>query len=339
MGIISNSNKFDRNAAFTMNLVNPESDVADAAYCITTLKGSLLIFNENSIVNVSPAEVVDPYNKEPETRHSSQFIYQIGSTNRCIARTILQSKNIMDSVILNKGFDKQNILDHIWDCTQHLIECEKSFISIVSDTIKLTDECNKIVTQGKTASHIPSLPQVKDIEQRVVAFLGNGKRLLEKSHRLLCIFYGVDYKNSNFQAYRDWMLKHKPSKKDIIALLNSNKDWIQLLAWYRNALDINHSKHSFKVVIENFKLRAGNKFTNPCWQYDFSDKENGKIQDKPHDLVGDMNMFIVNMFTFFEELFLLCVKDNWDVQHKFKICQHKNEDINAKCPVSYYISM
>jgi len=61
------------------------------------------------------------------------------------------------------------------------------------------------------------------------------------------------------------MVKHKPTKTDIWAFLEQNKDWIKLLAMYRNALDVNHSKPGFKVVIENFKLRAGNKFTNPCW--------------------------------------------------------------------------
>jgi len=198
-------------------------------------------------------------------------------------------------------------------------------------------KCDEIVNQGKTASHIPSLPQVNNLEQRVVTFLGNGKRFLEKSHELLCIFYGSDFGDSNFEAYRDWMAKHKPSETEIITFLEQEKDWIQLLAWRRNALDINHSRSGFKVIIENFKLRAGNKFTNPCWQYDFSNKKNGKAQNKPSDLIRDMEVSIMNMLDFFEKLFLLCVKDNWNVQYNFKIRRHKKEDINVKCPVLYHI--
>lgn len=338
MGIRSKSNRFNRNAAFSMNLVNPESDEADAIYCMVNLKGSLICFLENSISEVLPAEVVDPDNKEPDTRHSYQLIHSIGSRNQFVARTILQAKDILDSVVLSNGLNKQAILDHVWDCTQHLINCVNSYYDIFSDTTKLMYECDEIVNQGKAGSHVSSLPQVKNLDQRLVTFLGNGKRFLEKSHELLCIFYGSVFNDSNFEAYRDWMSKHESSKTDIRAFLEQNKDWIKLLAWYRNALDINHSKPGFKVVIENFKLCAGNKFTNPCWQYDFSDK-NGETQDEPSDLIRDMDVFITNMLTFLEELFLLCVKDNWDIRFNFEIYRHKEESINVKCPALYFISL
>ena len=133
------------------------------------------------------------------------------------------------------------------------------------------------------------------------------------------------------------MTDHKPPEAAITAFLEQNKDWIEQLACYRNALDINHSKSDFKVVIENFKLHAGNKFTNPCWKYDFS-SYNGKIQDEPSDLIKDMDIFITKMLNFFEELFLLCVKDNWDIRFNYEICRHKEENINVKCPALYFIS-
>ena len=326
-----------------MQLVNPNSDEKDAVYSMVNLKGSLICFLENSIAKVLPAETIDPENKEPDTRHSHQFIHSIGSRDRFIARTILQADNILGSVILNNGLNKQVILDHVWDCTQHLINCEKSYYEIYSDTTKLMHECDKIITQGKNASHISSLPQVEDLDQRVVAFLGNGKRFIEKSHKLLFLFYGepvAKFDDSNFEAYRDWMANHEQPKTEIIAFLEHNKDWIQLLAWYRNALDAIHSEPGNKVVIENFKFHAGNKFTNPCWQYDFSKKNghNGKAQDEPSDLMKGMDDFINGMLTFFEELFLLCIKDNWDSRCNYEIYRHKKENINAKCPTLYYIS-
>jgi hypothetical protein len=200
-------------------------------------------------------------------------------------------------------------------------------------------ECNDIINRGKTGSLIPSLPQVIDLDQRVVTFLGNGKRFLEKSHELLCIFYGSTFNDSNFQAYRDWMAKHEPNKTEIRKFLDQNKEWIKLLAWYRNALDINHSKPGFKVEIDNFKLHAGNKFTNPCWIYDFSSQKDGEAQNKPSDIIMDMDVFIKNMLTFFEELFLLCVKDNWDGRFNFEIFRYNEDSINVKCPTLYFISI
>jgi len=52
-------------------------------------------------------------------------------------------------------------------------------------------KCDEIVNQGKAGSQVTSLPQVKNLDQRIVTFLANGKRFLEKSHELLCIFYDL----------------------------------------------------------------------------------------------------------------------------------------------------
>ncbi len=333
----TNSNRFKRADAFSINLTNPNSDTADAVYCMENLKGDLICVLENSIAKVLSANTIDPANEHPDTRHSHQYIFQIGSGNRFIARTILQAKDILGSVVLNKEFDRQAILDHVWDCTQHLINCESSYYKIYSDTMKLMKKCDEIITRKKNTSHIPSLPQIENLDQHVGAFLGNGKRFLEKSHELLCIFYGCTCFSSDFPAYRSWMTKNKKDRTEIITFLKQEKDWIELLAWYRNALDINHSRAGFEVIVENFKLRAGNKFTGPCWKYDFSHR-NDKVQDEPHDLIHGMDVFINNMLTFFEELFLLCVKDNWDVRYNYEIHKHNKESVNVKCPVLYYIS-
>ena len=321
-----------------MNVVNPSSDKPDAIYSGAELGGSFISFHENSISEVLLAETIDPDNKEPDTRHGYQFLYQIGSKNPFVARSILQAKSILASVILRQGLDQQAILDHIWECTKHLINCETSYRSIYTDTTNLMCKCDEIINQSKARSHIPSLPQVDNLEQRVVTFLGNGKRFLEKTHELLCIFYGSAQHESNFKAYRDWMTKHEPTRNEIIQLLEQNKDWIRMLAWYRNALDINHAKPGFIVTISNFKIHAGNKFSNPCWQFDFQGK-GGDTQKNPSDLIKDMSAFLANMLAFFEAFYLSCIKDNWDTKWDFVICRHEEDTVNERCPILYVISL
>jgi len=333
----SKSNSFDRNSAFSINLGNPQSDERDAIHSMVKLNGSNICFLEKSISIILSAECIDPGNKEPNTRHSSQHLHSVGSRNPYIARTILQSKKILDSVALSENLDNQAILDHVWNCTEHLINCERSHYEIYADTMKLLPLCNQIIDKGKTSSHIDALPQVENLEERVAIFLGNGKRFLEKAHELLSIFYGAPNNNANFTAYREWMEQHASDRNEVIELLNGDQEWIKKLAWHRNALDINHSKTGFEVIIENFKLQAGNKFTGPSWRYDFSEK-GGSTQNDPTDLISNIDTFINNMLTFFEELFLLCIRDNWDTRYKYEIHRHKDENIRAECPMKYFIS-
>lgn len=89
MEIKPQNNRFDRKAAFTMNVVNPSSDKIDPIYSGAELCGSFISFHENSIAEIHLAEVIDPDKKEPNTRHSYQILYQIGSKNPFVARSIL----------------------------------------------------------------------------------------------------------------------------------------------------------------------------------------------------------------------------------------------------------
>lgn len=331
--------RFDRNSAFSINVSDPNSNDKDSIHSMITIEDRLFCFAEKSIKEILTAETIDPDNEYPETRHSFQTIYNIGTANSFVARTIIQSNEILNSLILKDGLDKQEILNHIWACSNFIISCEDSFNKIFIQTNELMYKCDEIITKHKGGTFIPQLPQVDDLNQHVVSFLGNAKRFLEASHSLFCIFYGSPYYDANFKCYRDWINKNKPECKELIRVLEQDKEWIQLLAWYRNALDVNHSQPRFMVTINNFKLHKGNKFSNPSWRYDFRAKNGGNLQEIASDIITDMNIDLTNLLSFFEEIFLICVKDNWDTRFQFELFRRPEEKIDKKCPLLYFVSL
>jgi len=331
--------KFDRNSAFSMSLSDPNSKEKDATHSMIVIKDRLYCFSEKSIKEILTAKTLDPENKYPDTKHSFQTIFNIGTTNSFVARTIIQSNEILYSVSLKQGLDKQKILNQIWICSKLLFSCEESFQNIFSQTNDLFHKCDEIISKHKEHAFIPQLPQVENLEQSVVAFLGNAKRFLEASHKLFCIFYNSPDFEANFQFYRDWLKKNNPDYKELLELLEQDKIWIQLLAWYRNALDVNHSQPKFNVKIYNFRFQKGNKFSTPSWQYDFRAKRSGDIQDVASDIITDMNIHLSNLLTFFEEIFILCIKDNWNDILNFEIFKYPDEKIDKKCPSLYFVSM
>ena len=329
---------FNRDDAFSLEIVDPASKEKDPLQFFIEAGGSLFAFSGKSTFELLTADTIDPRNTEPETRHSYQKIFAVGVENSFVARTIIQAKLLLDSLVLRTGLDKEQILDHVWDCTKLLIACEASYYYIFTETTRLITECDEVIERGKRGNHIPPLPQVNDLYQHGSSFLGNAKRFLEKSHELLCIFYGAPNAGANFRTYREWMLSNANDKNEINDLLEQDKDWIRLISWCRNALDINHSKNDFKLEIENFKMHPGNKFSPPCWRYDFTG-EKGDIQEGYSDIIHDMNVHMSNMLTFFEELFLLCLKDNWNISFNFGLFKKNAEDIDPKCPTLYFASI
>ncbi|MCP4613976.1 MAG: hypothetical protein GY845_35260 [Planctomycetes bacterium] len=330
--------EFDRKNAFSINMAMNSTDVGDAIQYLINLQGSLYIFADNSIFKILPAEAIDPKNLNPETRHSYQKIYPIGCKNSYVARTIIQAKQILDSIILDQNSKKQNILDHVWSCSELLFNCESAHYRIYSDVIKLMPDCDAIVEKGKEGTTISTLPQIEDLEGKVAIFLGNAKRFLEKTHELLSIFYGTPKSGSNFKAYREWLTKEMPEKLKLIRMLDNDKDWIQHIASLRNAHEINHAEPKYDVEITNFRLNPGNKFSNPGWRYDFSGRK-GSVQKEFSDIITDMNVYLSNLLTFSEDLLMFCIIDNSNKSYHFKIYKQLPENIYENCPTIYFVSM
>src|SRR3989338_952505 len=106
--------KFDRNNAFAINIGENSTDTVDSIQYLINLQDSLYAFADDSISKVLPA------------------------------RSIIQTKQILDYIILNNDIDKQLIIDQAWCCTQLLLNCESAHYKIYDEVIKLMPECDAI---------------------------------------------------------------------------------------------------------------------------------------------------------------------------------------------------
>jgi hypothetical protein len=324
---------FDRDGAFSIEL---GTDKENAVQQMLTLNESLYVFSTKKIFRMRTADDVDPNRAEPETRHSYQELYPIGSNNSFVARSIIQANQILDGVILRPELAKPKLLDAVWEATQLLLQCENAYFRIYNDAMSLLTEVDDVVQKSKSQTAIPSLPQVGDLEERVSSFLGSAKRFLEKAHVLLRMFYESPDHGSNFRAYREWMSANRSASEKVVALLSGYQEWIRFIAESRNALAVNHARANFVMEVKNFTLEPGNKFSAPSWRYDLSER-GGPVQDFWSDIVKDMDTHLHNMLTFFEELYILCVLDNRDerLPFDFGIYRLPDDEVNAECPVLY----
>jgi hypothetical protein len=325
--------RFDRDGAFSIELGTGRDDAVQQTI---VLNESLYVFSTKKIFRIHTADDLDPDRTAPDTRHTWQEMYPIGCSNSFVARSIIQAKQILDRVILAPGLSKSNVLDAIWKATELLLRCENAYFQIYNETISLLATCDELIKKTKSKPSIPSLPQVAELEERVGSFLGSAKRCLEKTHALLCVFYGCDDRESNFEAYREWMAKNRSSSKAVLTLLNNDQDWIRFIAKARNALSINHSKQNSILEVQNFTLQPGNKFSGPSWRYDLS-KERGPVQEYWSDIIMDMDAHIHNMLTFLEEVYILCILDRCDrrLPFEFAVYRKPEDDISEECPVLY----
>ena len=323
---------FNRDDAFSIELGTNEN----ANQHVLSLNESLYVFSTKKIFQVRTADDVDPERVEMDTRHSHQELYPIGCSSPLVARSIIQAKLILDGVVLRPELGKAQLLEAVWDATQLLLQCENARFRIYDEAMSLLPTVNDVVEQSKSHSAIPSLPQVKDLDERVGSFLGSAKRFLEKAHALIGIFYDCPDLGSNFRAYREWMSANRSDSKQVMALLAGDEAWIRFIAESRNALSINHARENYLLEVQNFTLGPGNKFSAPSWRYDLSQR-GGPVQDYWSDIVTDMETYLHNMLTFFEELYILCVLDHLDqrLPFEFGVYRLPDDEVSEECPVHY----
>lgn len=328
---------FKRNQAFSMNLADSLGEDGGAIRELIVVKGKLYVLTENRIVQILTADSIDPDNKNLETLHHHQLRYKVGTSDPAVSRTIIQSKSILDSVMLDDRINKEELIDHVWDCTTLLINCSQALRKVYSEVMELMPLCDELITKAKAKGTIPSLPQVEALEEQIVTYLGSAKRFLEKTHAMLCVFYGSPDSEANFQAYRDWIKKNEPEGSNMFKYLDSYKESIKEIAWSRNALEINHSKEGFRVDLYNFRIQPGNRFSAPSLSYDFTEKGGGKLDDSV-DLIEFFTFHTNQMLSLFEVVFLEGVSSCWNKNFNFGIYRIPDSQISKECPILYRVS-
>ena len=329
---------FDRDSAFSMEIRDPDDHGDESPIVqILTIGNEMLVFKETSIHRGLPADTIDPERSDLSTRHSSEMLYSVGASNSFVARMILQFKEMIGLAISQTARENE-LIQHIWEANKLLLECEKAFYHIYKHTMKLMPKCDEIVEANKNKSAIPALPKVPDLETHVSDFLINGKKFLVAAYRLLELFYQMPMNGKNeahFNKHRVWIEAKLGKEHPIYKTLESDESWIRLIAECSNA--VRHKETGLKLEVQNFALNPGNKISSPGWRYDLTRKGLGR-QDDYTDLIGDLDVRIYNMLTFFEEILLLCLQGELK-DTALMIFRIPNERINPKRPIAYEVNL
>ncbi|NTU49669.1 MAG: hypothetical protein HGA87_02025 [Desulfobulbaceae bacterium] len=332
------SKKFDRSAAFSMDIQDPDAPSDDAGIVeMLTIDGQLLILKSSAIFRGLPAETIDPKRQDLETRHSYEKLYPVGLSNSYVARMVIQFKEIIPLVVQNAGLQDQ-LLCHVWKANKILLECEAAHYAIYKQAQELIPKCDVIIASNKAKAAISALPKVDELNKHVDHFLNNGKQFLIATFEILHIMYQMPFTgrtNTHFDEHREWIKNKFGSDDPIYKLLDQDKEWIKRIAELRNA--IQHPESGQQVEVQNIALKPGNKFSAPVWRYDLTKKGLGR-QDEFTDLIMDLNGSLCGLLTLFEELLIVCLKRDLDNSRSFlDIYKKIEEDVDRKRPVVYFV--
>lgn len=330
---------FDRKNSFSIEIKDPGNiEEVDPIHSSIVVDDEFFVIKENSIYRIMTADTIDPDHKHPDTKHSYEKIFDIGSSSPYVARVTIQFDEIIKFLSLPKEKHKI-LLPYLWQANRYLLSSFVIDTFLVQETTKLMPICDKIIEENKNKSSIPAFPQIPDLEGNVRTYLNNAKLFLIESFRLLNIFYKMpfgDKKVAHFNSHLGWVEKHLGKEHHITKMISRDLGWIRLISECRNALE--HPEEGQEVKFKNLTLLPGNKFSGPAWSYDLTKKL--KMKYEFVDLINDLSIFSHNMLHFFEEMFLFSVNEKLAADSKILLlAEIPDKDISLNCPIKYKVTL
>lgn len=337
---MAKKDKFNRESGFSFDIRDPDNpSVVQHLEQMIDIDGQLFAFSAVATFRILTAEAIDPKSHHPDTRHSYEKLYSVGTESFLVARTLIQFNDIID-LVFAEAAKQRYFLRRVWDCTKLLLECEQSAYKICEHTMNVISSCDEIIEKNKNEPTIPALPKVPNLEDHVSNYLMNGKHFLVETYRFLNDFFQIPFgerSEAHFEKHRQSIEEKLGKKHPICQLLNDDEKWIKVISECSNA--IRHPAKGQKVEVENITLKPGNKFSSPGWKYDLS-KKDLPIQDEFSDIIKDLDTSLKNMFGFFEEVLLLSIKEYIEKNSlMFELVKIKSDQVSKKCPVLYRITL
>ena len=290
----------NRNSAIHLEIIDPDApDAKEPITDVYSLADRFLIFKPNGVYQGHLPEEIDKENSAPETKPTYTKIYSVGSNNPYLARGFLQFIQLTDF-----SSNKEQVLDHLWETTRYLLNCEDALYYIYKETLQRLPECDKKIEESKNKGFIPLFPTVPALDEYIARFFLNAKHCLINIFKIFHIVLQVSDYGSKFDKYLAWFQQRKEQYPEIYAMLKDDLPWINDVRALRNAIE--HPGDGQSVEIRNITLLPGNKFSTPGWRYDLS-RSKGRKQDFFSDVIMDINTILNNVLSFQEAVAILCL--------------------------------
>jgi hypothetical protein len=270
-------------------------------------------------------ETLDPEETDPNMHWMSKPVADVGSANKVVARVFIQASEAIKNTPLRSVMNKDEILRCMHRCKELLLICENREEVVCRETERIYEILRKGELK-KEGYHFVDFPQIDRLEEHCAAFLSNAKLTIQTLAELINIFYETSFDGPRFDKIVTWSEEKLKHNTDFVEYLKKVQDPIKYIVDLRNAQE--HPKKHWKLVVENFALKPGNRIAPPLWH----------VNNKGPELIHSSMKAIVDfLLGATEAVFLYCVMDNISSSFPFIVREIPENSLDPKCPIKYRI--
>ena len=132
----------------------------------------LEIYKVDKTFRVKSPESIDPEGTNPNALWMTAPVDNVGSENPIVARVLLQSSDILNAGVFEKGLNKKETIILLHGCKEALIACEKISLRITKSVESICDSIQKRgIEKDNHGRGLNPFPQVNELETDCGTFL------------------------------------------------------------------------------------------------------------------------------------------------------------------------
>lgn len=313
-----------------------------------------MVSRESGLFCVTKKKILryrSPDKLDPELNHESvpweqSIVLPLGSRNYIVARTVMQTTNILKIFFPNENSEKYKLLSDIsWEVMSSLVS-----LSFIKDRLeKQIDEITSLIsdnlelyTQGASPKPLPAV-EYYDIEFR--SFVNEVKRCLDTISELFPALTELEFGSKHnsfkgtfgqghFHKAESWASETYGDDHILTKMLNGDQGWIG--TWIAIRIAIEHPKEDKFVETLNFSLEADRNVRLPTWRLVHEDY---KDMNKPQNLLDIFEMCINNLLKFYEDIQIILLDGHLPETTKIILEEIPVENRDSEMPIRYKTSV
>lgn len=291
----------------------------------------LEIFKRDKTFRVLTPEGVDPAGNNPNAPWVATPISDFGSSNLTIARLFLQSREMLDSAMIEGDFDKASIIVHLHSMKETLLACEKLVTRICTDVDRIATQIDTAgVPRDNNGYGLNPFPQVPDLDSEAGAFLVQANRYV----RLLCElpqhFIPLERSDTNFDYLAKRLAGAIGGDSPVFQLIRDNSDFVRYVIDLRN---FHEHPRDTRTVIENFHVLPDGSIASPCWSLQ------GRIATPPQPVAQELKVITEILRDLGEILFIHLLMHRISKAFPFIIQEILPDCQDPSLPIRYRLSI
>lgn len=224
----------------------------------------LEIYKQDRTFHVRTPESVDPDRTNPDAPWVTAPVADVGSANLSVARVLLQSKDMLDAVMLAPTVDKKAVIRHLHSCKESLLACEAIATRLVSGIERIVTSIESDgVSRDQRGRGLNPFPQVENFEFDCGTFLVHVNRAIRLVCELPGHFLDLKRRHSNFDHLGKELADTLGAGVPLVSFLGLNTSIVAYLINLRNG---HEHPNLTRTVIRNFHVRPDGQVCAPTWE-------------------------------------------------------------------------